>query len=65
MTNLKHHTPLRFEYENGAVTFTTWGEFATVNESDADLLEEVRESLDAEGVAMVGGGAAPLIRISI
>ena len=43
----------------------TWGEFSAENADDMPMLREVAAGLLARGSARVGGGAAPLFRVSL
>ena len=59
---LDHDTPLTFEYpDSGNSAETTWGEFATVNADDPDMLADVAEQIAEHNYAEIGGGAAPLV----
>ena len=61
---MDYKTKLTFEYPaSGGSAETTWGEFATVNRDDPDMLADVARQIGKSNYAEIGGGAAPLIWI--
>lgn len=62
---LPPETPIIFYSGHGAVRATTWGEFCDANKDDPGELAGVASALTAQGQAIMGGGAQPVVHVRL